>query len=329
MPSNHLILCRPLLLLPSIFPSIRVFSKELALCISGQSIGASASVLPMNIQGRFPLKLTDLISLQSKGHSRVFSNTTIQKHQFFSTQPSLRSNSHIHTWLLEKLYRPLSDRAWNSVGFQWLTYEWVHQGTNTLRARMNTFRSQVTGTHLTLSWALTDTNDLRRGHLFSQPIFLLCDMRWLDFLRKSLSVFCQPQHWSPRTLTKSEKPSFLLGKFQSSRKVENLKSYPGVLPHQITASSLGTKGLDISCRFWRHLWEAKHSGCCYHGLPRWLRHKESACNAWNPGSISGQEDPLEKEMVTQSSILAWGIPWTEEPGGLQSIGSQSQTGRSD
>ena len=70
----------------------------------GQSIGAlsSASVLPMNIQDWFPLGWTGLISLLSKGLSRVFSNTTVQKHQFFSTQLSLWSNSHIHTWLLEK-----------------------------------------------------------------------------------------------------------------------------------------------------------------------------------------------------------------------------------
>ena len=69
-----------------------------------QSIGASASasVLPMDIQGLFPLGLTGLISLQSKGLSRVFSSTTVQKHQFFGTQLSLWSNSHIHTCLLEK-----------------------------------------------------------------------------------------------------------------------------------------------------------------------------------------------------------------------------------
>ena len=70
----------------------------------GQSIraSASASVFPMNIQGWFPLGLTDLISLLSKGLSRVFSNTTVQRHQFFSAQPCLWSNSHIHTWILEK-----------------------------------------------------------------------------------------------------------------------------------------------------------------------------------------------------------------------------------
>ena len=102
MPSNHLILCRPLLLLPSIFPSIRVFSTESVLCIGGQSIGVLASVLPLSIQDWFPLHLTGLTSLQSKGLSRVFSNTTVQKHQFFGTQLSLLSNSHIQAWLLEK-----------------------------------------------------------------------------------------------------------------------------------------------------------------------------------------------------------------------------------
>ena len=71
---------------------------------SGQSIGASASesVLPVNIQDWFPLRLNGLISLQSKGYSRIFAKTTIRKHQFFSAQPSLWSNSHICTWLLEK-----------------------------------------------------------------------------------------------------------------------------------------------------------------------------------------------------------------------------------
>ena len=71
----------------------------------GQSIGVSppASVLPMNIQDWFPLGWTDWISLQSKGLSRIFSNTTVQKHQFFGAQLSLYSNSHIHTWLLKTL----------------------------------------------------------------------------------------------------------------------------------------------------------------------------------------------------------------------------------
>ena len=104
MSSNNLILCRPLLLPPSIFPSIRVFSNESVLHIRWPNIGvsASASVLPMNIQDWFPLGLTGLISLLSKGLSRVVSNTTVLKHQLFGTQLSLWSSSHIHTWRLEK-----------------------------------------------------------------------------------------------------------------------------------------------------------------------------------------------------------------------------------
>ena len=95
----------PPLLLPSIFLSIRIFSNELG----GQSIGASASVLLMNIQEWFPLRLTGLISLQPKWPSRVFSSTVVWKHQFFSVQPFLLSSSHIRTCLLgrSKLYGPL------------------------------------------------------------------------------------------------------------------------------------------------------------------------------------------------------------------------------
>ena len=91
MPSIHLILCHPLLLLPSIFPSIRVFSNELTVPIrwSNYWCFSPRSVLPMNIQGLFPLGLTSLISLYSKRLSKVFSSTTIQKHQFFGTPPSL------------------------------------------------------------------------------------------------------------------------------------------------------------------------------------------------------------------------------------------------
>ena len=112
MPSNHLILCHPLLLLPLIFPSIKVFSNELALHIRWPKYWSfNFSISPSNIQNWFPLGLMGFISLLSKGLSRVFSNTTIQKHQFFSTESSLWSYSHIHTWPLEKselwLYRPL------------------------------------------------------------------------------------------------------------------------------------------------------------------------------------------------------------------------------
>ena len=96
------------------FPASGSFPMSQFLTSCGQIIGASAStsVLPMNIQAWFPLRLTSLISLWSKRLSRVVSRTMIQKHQFFSAQTSLWSNSHICTWLLEKpqiwLYRTLS-----------------------------------------------------------------------------------------------------------------------------------------------------------------------------------------------------------------------------
>ena len=98
---------------PQSFPASRSFQMSQLFTSGGQSIGVStsASVLPMNLQDWFPLEWTGWISLQSKGLSRVFSNTTVQKHQIFGPQLSLWSNSHIHTWLLEKpqlwLYRPL------------------------------------------------------------------------------------------------------------------------------------------------------------------------------------------------------------------------------
>ena len=90
LPLNHLILCCPPIL-PSIFPSNKVFSSESVLHIRWPSIGASVSApgFPMNIQDWFPLRLTGLISLQSKGLLRVFSSHTVQKHQFFSAQLSL------------------------------------------------------------------------------------------------------------------------------------------------------------------------------------------------------------------------------------------------
>ena len=104
MPSNHLILWHPL---PSCLQSFQASGSFLISQLftsGGQSIGVSplASVLSVNIQDWFPLELTGLISMQSKGLSRVFSNTTVQKGQFFGDQSTLWSNSHICTWLLEK-----------------------------------------------------------------------------------------------------------------------------------------------------------------------------------------------------------------------------------
>ena len=116
MSSNHLILCHPLFSCLQSFPASESFPVSWLFISGGQNIGASASapVFPMTIQGWFPLGLTRLISLLSKGFSRVFSIPTVQKHQFFGPQPTLWSNSHIHTWLLEKpllwLDRPLSTK---------------------------------------------------------------------------------------------------------------------------------------------------------------------------------------------------------------------------
>ena len=112
MLSNHLTLCHPLLLLPSIFPSIRVFSNDLALSIMLPKYW-SFSISPSNEYSgliSFRIDWFDVLTVQG-GLSRVFSNTTIWKHQFFGAQPSLWSSSHICTWLLEKpqlwLYRSL------------------------------------------------------------------------------------------------------------------------------------------------------------------------------------------------------------------------------
>ena len=104
MPSNHLILYRPLLLPPSILPNIRIFSNESVLHIRWpKDWSFSFNICPSNeYAGLIIFRRTDWISLQSKGLSRVFSNTTVLKHQFIGTQLSLLSNSHIHTWLLEK-----------------------------------------------------------------------------------------------------------------------------------------------------------------------------------------------------------------------------------
>ena len=101
IPSNHIILCYPLLPCLPYFPASGSFPMSRLFASGGQNIGASASVLPMNIQRWFPLGLTGLILLP-EGLSRVFFSTAVQKHQFCRAQPSLWPNSHIRTWLLEK-----------------------------------------------------------------------------------------------------------------------------------------------------------------------------------------------------------------------------------
>ena len=98
---------------PQSLPASRSFPMSQLFAWGGQSIGVSAlaSVLPKNTQDWFPLEWTGWISLQSKGLSRVFSNTTVQKHQFFGTQLSWQSNSHIHTWLLKSLLMKVKEES--------------------------------------------------------------------------------------------------------------------------------------------------------------------------------------------------------------------------
>ena len=116
MLSNHLTLCQPLSSCLQSFPASGSFLMS-AVCIRWPKYWntASASVLPVNIQGWFSLRLTSLVSLQSKGLLRVFSSTTIWKHQFFGTQPSLWSNSY-HIWLLGKNHSfDYMDVCWSDV----------------------------------------------------------------------------------------------------------------------------------------------------------------------------------------------------------------------
>ena len=124
MPSNHLILCRPLLLLPSIFPNIRVFSMSQPFASGGQSMGVSAStsVLPMNTQDWSPLGWIGWISFQSKGLSRVFSSTTVQKHQWLPTKATFILR--LERWLevcrwKETKENILGPPFWISVGLSW------------------------------------------------------------------------------------------------------------------------------------------------------------------------------------------------------------------
>ena len=104
IPCNHLILCCTLLLLSPILPSIRVFFSESVLHIRWPEYWSFSFSISLSNEysGLISFRMTGWISLHSKGLSRVFSNTTVQKHQFFSAQLSLQSNSHIHTWPLEK-----------------------------------------------------------------------------------------------------------------------------------------------------------------------------------------------------------------------------------
>ena len=115
---SHLIVWCPLLLLPSTFPSIGTFPTSCLFASDDQNTGASASasVLPVNIPGLSPLRLTGLISLLSMGLSGIFSSSAVWRHQkFFGVLPSLWSNSHNHTWPLGRPYPWYTDLCWQST----------------------------------------------------------------------------------------------------------------------------------------------------------------------------------------------------------------------
>ena len=184
----------------------------------------------MNIQDWFPLGLTGLISMQPKGLSRVFSNTTVQKHQFFGAWLSLRSNSHILTWPLEKLEL-------------WLD-----------------------------------------GPLLAEEClcFLIC------------SLVCH-------TFSSKEQPSF---NFMTA---VTLSQFQEQLPQDVNLAMLFSGRIYIlfySCAL----------------VAQMVKHLPTMWETWVQ-SLSGV-DLLEMEMATHSSILAWKIPWMEEPGRLQCMGSQ-------
>ena len=130
-PFNHLIVCCHLLLSLQSFPTSGSFLMSQFFRSGGQSIGASAtaSVLLMNIQDLFPVGLTGWISLQPEGLSRAFSNTRVQKYQFYSAQPSLWSNFHIHTWLPENHSFDYTDICWKNATKQqmahWKNQSWI------------------------------------------------------------------------------------------------------------------------------------------------------------------------------------------------------------
>ena len=181
IPSTHLILCCPFFSFPQSFPTSGSFPMSQFFTSGGQSIGASASssVHPMNIQGWFPLGLTGLISLQSKGLSRVFSNATVRKHQFFSTQSSLLSNSHIHTWLLGKCQLWLYKFCWQTTS---LFYNMLS---------MFVIAFLLRSKHLLISWLQSLSEVIFEPQKWSLSLFLLLPiyLPWSGEIGYDISFF--------------------------------------------------------------------------------------------------------------------------------------------
>ena len=180
MLSNHLILCHFFSSWLQFFPASGSFPVSQLFTSGGQSIraSASASVLPMNIQGWFLLGLTDLISLQSKGPSRVFSSTTIWTHSFSGTQPSLWSKSHIYTWLLEKPWLC----CWGMVIL-------CH---SCMRAKMEKGKAKlvIMYVHNCSTWPVDSAETLSTLLLGNNPLVHLCAIRsWVLSNVKDFALF--------------------------------------------------------------------------------------------------------------------------------------------
>ena len=163
------------------FPASGSFPVNQFFTSGGQNMGASASVLPMNTHSWFPLRLTGLISFQFKGLSRVFSNTTIQKHQFFSAQPFLWSSSHIHTWLRGKPYLT----RWTFVG------KLTSLHFNMLSRFVSTFLPR--SKHHLISWLQSQSMILELKKIKPVTISIiphLFAMKWWDQMPWSLFFEC-------------------------------------------------------------------------------------------------------------------------------------------
>ena len=191
---------------PESFPSSGSFPMSQLFPWGGQSIGvsASASVLPMNTQDWSPLGWTGWISLQSKGLSEVFSNSTVQKHQFFGAQLSSQSNSHIRTWLLEKRPRPTLFPFTTKSEFLWSSMSYIS-------GRYGRYRNEILMYPVSLKleqfpWQLTQSSLMKHLHSsYTEPTFcclapciLFCVMRKVKhFLRNQyirITLLCNASH---------------------------------------------------------------------------------------------------------------------------------------
>ena len=289
----------------------------------GQSIraSASASALPMTIQGWFRLGLTGFISLQSKGLSRVFSSTTIQKHQFFSTWPSLGSNSHIHTWLLEKTIA-LTRRTFvgkeMSLLFNMLfrfAISFLPRSKHLLISKLKSPSAVIWEPKKTKSVSAS-TFSFSSCHEVMGPYAKILVFWMLNFNSAfSLSSFTFIKRlFSSSSLSAIRMVSSAYLKFWSICRhlfmsIFFLKS----ILNDFMYSVILTRQFSEYRAFSEQPYRQKGVFSSY---PGGSDDKESAYNARDPGSVPGLGRSPGGGNGTHSSILAWRISRTEETGGL-------------